>query len=213
MGRPKVPVLSRDGIARTALRMVDRHGAPAVSMRRLAEELGVTPSSLYNHVTGRLDLVEQIRSLVASEIDSSMFATQPWAAALDGWARSYRAAFAKHPKTIPLLMSTSSTAEPILSMYEDFTRAALREGWAPADVPRVLTAVESFILGSVLDMSGPALLFDPTGHEGDFPAFSAALAAVTEDAPGDPVAGPAFEFGLAALITALATAPGRDGMP
>lgn len=207
MGRPSTPILSRARIGRTALRIVDRDGAEAVTMRRLAAELGVNASSLYNHISGRLDLIEEIRTLVAEQIDSSVFGTLAWVEALDAWARSYRAAFAKHPKTIPLVMSTSSRAEPILAMYEDFTKAALGAGWTPTDVPRILTALESFILGSVLDMSGPSLMFDPSGHEGDFPAFASALGAVTGG--DDPVAGPAFDFGLAALIAALATPPAR----
>lgn len=207
MARPSTPILSRALITSTALRLVDRDGAEAVSMRRLADELKVRPSSLYNHVANRLDLIEEIRALVASRIDSSMFDTEPWPQALDAWARSYRAAFARHPRTIPLLMSTSLRSEPILELYEHFTRAALRAGWREVDVPRILTALESFVLGSVLDMSGPALLFDPAGREADFPAFTAALGAVVTEAPDDPVAGPAFDWGLAALIAALAAPP------
>ncbi len=62
-------------------------------------------------------------------------------------------------------------------------------------------AFESFILGSVLDMSGPSVVFDPTGQEDTFPRFSAAFDTVAEEDPEDPVASRAFALGLGMLIS------------
>ena len=203
MGRPSKPLLSRALIAETALRLVDREGEEAISMRRIARELGVNPSSLYNHVSSRLDLVEEVRGLVASHIDAGAFGEQPWDEAVFTWARSYRAAFAPHPQLIPLLMSNASTSPVVMQVYEQFTVAASRSGWADSDILPVLTALESFILGSVLDMSGPTVLFDPSGQEESFPAFSRAFATLQLADPSDPVAGPSFELGLRGLVRGL----------
>jgi hypothetical protein len=64
----------------------------------------------------------------------------------------------------------------------------------------LLTAFESFILGSVLDMSGPSVVFDPTGQEERFPRFAAAYSTLAEGNSADPIATRAFERGLAMLV-------------
>ena len=203
MGRPKRPLLSRHIIAETALKLVDKEGPDALAMRRIARELNVTPSSLYNHVSSRFDLIEDVRGLVSSRIDASFFSQLPWHEAVIEWAHSYRAAFALHPKLVPLLMSQAATSPVVLDMYEQFTLAARRAGWASSDILAVLTALENFILGSVLDMAGPAVLFDPRGQEAAFPEFSRAFDHLNEADQSDPVAGPAFELGLRGLVRGL----------
>jgi TetR/AcrR family tetracycline transcriptional repressor len=59
--------LSRDRVIGAALRVMDKDGLEAVSMRRVAREVGVEAMSLYNHVQGKDDLLEGIRQRVFSE--------------------------------------------------------------------------------------------------------------------------------------------------
>lgn len=201
MPRPTQPKLSREQIARAALALVDRDGSEGASIRRVADRLKVHPTSLYNHVPNLAALIEDVRALVSSRIDSSALRDREWEEGLLLWARSYRDAFRRHPKTIPLLMSHRSSAPLLMSQYEDFAVAAERVGWTSDDILPLLTAFESFILGSVLDMSGPSVMFDPTGQEEDVPRFAAAYATLSGHDPGDPVATRAFELGLSLLIT------------
>ncbi|SKA96476.1 transcriptional regulator, TetR family [Agreia bicolorata] len=203
VGRPSKPLLSRALIADAALRLIDREGSDALAMRRIARELGVDPSSLYNHIDSKSDLIEELRGVVSARIDASAFVTEPWSEAVITWAHSYRSAFSSHPRLIPLLMSKASTSPVIMGVYEEFALAAGRDGWADSDILPILTALESFVLGSVLDMSGPTVLFDPRGQEDEFPAFSRAFHTLQEADPDDPVAGPAFELGLRGLVRGL----------
>lgn len=207
IARPISPILSRELIARTALTLVDRHGPDGASIRRVAARLDVKPSSLYNHVPSRADMIEDVRSLVSARIDSTPLRTEPWEAGLTAWARSYRAAFALHPRAIPLLMTTRASSPVLLAQYEDFAAAARRAGWSTRDILPLLTAFESFILGSVLDMSGPAVVFDPTGQEDEFPIFASAFDTLADEDPRDPVATRAFEMGLAMLLSAARPRP------
>jgi len=200
MARPPRPLLNRDLIARTALALVDRHGTEGASIRRVAAKLGVNPTSLYNHVPHLAAMIEDVRALVSAAIDARPLRELPWEDGLRAWARSYRAAFADHARAIPLLMTHSASAPVLLAGYEDFARAARAVGWPDRDILPLLTAFESFILGSVLDMSGPSVVFDPRGQEEDFPAFSAAYATTADEDPADPVATRAFEMGLRMLI-------------
>ncbi|MFB9785670.1 TetR family transcriptional regulator [Microbacterium sp. AG157] len=200
IARPHTPLLSRDLIARTALALVDRHGPDGASIRRVAARLGVNPASLYNHVPNRAAMVEDVRALVSAPIDSQPLRELPWEDALRAWGRSYRRAFARHARVVPLLMTERASAPVLLAQYEDFAAAAEAAGWTLRDVIPLLTAFESFILGSVLDMSGPAVVFDPTGQEEAFPRFSAAFDTLADEDPEDPVATRAFELGLDMLI-------------
>jgi len=90
IARPPRPILSRDLIARTALALVDRHGAEGASIRRVAQKLNVNPTSLYNHVPDRAAMIEDVRALVSARIDSAPLRERPWEEGLVAWARSYR---------------------------------------------------------------------------------------------------------------------------
>lgn len=200
IARPSHPLLSRELIARTALSLVDRYGVDGASIRRVAAKIGVNPASLYNHVPNRAAMIEDVRALVSTHIDSRALRERQWEEGVAVWACSYREAFARHPQAIPLLMTTRASAPVLLAEYEDFVVAAEAVGWASHDVLPLLTAFESFILGSVLDMSGPSVVFDPAGQEEDFPRFAAAFATVAGEDQSDSVGTRAFEMGLRMLI-------------
>lgn len=209
MGRPTRPLLSRRAIAEAALALVDQEGPEAASVRRIAGKLNVHPTSLYNHVPTRGDIIEDVRGLISQNIDSSALEEQPWKHGVLAWAHSYRNAFAAHPRIIPLLMTSRASSPVTLSMYDTFVAAARKEGWDLPDILPLLTAMESFILGSVLDMTGPAVLFDPVGQEENIPDFAAAYATLTSQDPEDPVATRAFELGMQMLIAGASVM--RDG--
>ncbi len=61
--------LSRDRILHAAMKLADEGGIKAVSMRKIAQELGVEAMSLYNHVASKDEIVDGIVDLVATEID------------------------------------------------------------------------------------------------------------------------------------------------
>ncbi|MGU3432499.1 TetR/AcrR family transcriptional regulator C-terminal domain-containing protein [Actinomycetes bacterium M1A6_2h] len=170
-------------------------------MRGVALELGVNPTSLYNHVPDRAAMIEDVRALVSARIDSAPLREMAWEDGLVAWARSYRLAFERHHRAVPLLMTTRASAPVLLAGYEDFVVAAEAAGWSSADVLPLLTAFESFILGSVLDMSGPSVIYDPAGQEDDFPRLAAAHDTLAVEDPDDPIATRAFELGLAMLVS------------
>lgn len=179
-------------------------------MRRVAQKLGVNPTSLYNHVADRAAMIEDVRALVSANIDSAPLREMPWEDGLVAWARSYRLAFARHHRAVPLLMTTRASATVLLAEYEDFAVAAEAVGWPSAEVLPLLTAFESFILGSVLDMSGPSVVFDPAGQEESFPRFAAAYETLQDEDPDDPIATRAFERGLAMLVASARPPRQRD---
>ncbi|MEW2301915.1 TetR/AcrR family transcriptional regulator C-terminal domain-containing protein [Streptomyces sp. NPDC006655] len=192
MGRPRTPLLDRERITTTALQLVDEQGD--FSVPAIAKRLGTQTGSLYHHVDGRDGIVELLRERVASAIDPSTLDLAPWDTALEAWARSYRAAFAAHPRAIPLLMTSPVRAPRVLEQYERAVTVLLAAGFAAADVMPLLIAVENLVLGSALDLSAPEAMWELTART-PTPHLAEALAAV-----GEGRADRAFEVGLTGLM-------------
>jgi len=151
-------VLKPHQIALAALDLVDTDGSEALTMKRLATRLNRRPSSLYNHIEGRVDLIERMRALIVEDIDVSSFALKGWDDALQDWAYSYLAAFAAHPNCIRLLATTPITDPSTLRMYETVVSALCSAGWPDGDAVAVMRTVEAHVLGSALDIVAPESL-------------------------------------------------------
>ncbi|MER6676760.1 TetR/AcrR family transcriptional regulator C-terminal domain-containing protein [Streptomyces sp. NPDC000983] len=192
MGRPRTPLLDRARITTVALELIDAQGE--FSVPQIARRLGVQTGSVYHHVDGRDGIVELIRERVAEGIDSSSLDLRPWDEALGAWARSYRAAFAAHPRAVPLLMTNPVRAPRVLSQYEGAVVLLLDAGFAPADVMPVIVALENIALGSALDLAAPDAMWE-LADETATPRLAEALAA---SAGGR--ADRAFEFALTGFL-------------
>lgn len=158
MGRPRRPLLDRERIATTALEIVDEQGE--FSVPQIAKRLGVQTASVYHHVDGRDGIVELLRERVAAAIETDTLDREPWDAALTAWARSYRAAFAAHPRAIPLLTTSPVRAPKVLLQYERAVGRLLDAGFGLPDVMPVIIALENLVLGSALDMAAPEAMWE-----------------------------------------------------
>jgi len=201
MGRPHTPLLDRDRIAAAALKLTDRRGD--FTILDLSRALKVTPAALYHHVDGRDGIIALMRERLARTVDASGFGQLPWDQALRQWAVSYRDTFAAHPGAIGLL-----TAEPVADpavhvLYEQAATALEDAGFPRHTVLAVITAVESFVLGSALDLAAPPVMV--TGIDAGAAPRLAEAAAVAPS--GRARADQAFDLGLDALITGLRHLP------
>ncbi|MGW1514510.1 TetR/AcrR family transcriptional regulator [Streptomyces sp. NPDC002394] len=178
MGRPRRPLLDRERITTTALEIVDEQGE--FSVPQIARRLGVQTASVYHHVDGRDGIVELLRERVAAAIDGSAFdREESWDAAMAAWARSYRAAFAAHPRAIPLLTTSPVRAPKVLGQYERAVGRLLDAGFALPDVMPVIIALENIVLGSALDMAAPEAMWE-LADETATPQLARALGAAPE---------------------------------
>ncbi|MDQ0963613.1 MULTISPECIES: TetR/AcrR family transcriptional regulator [unclassified Streptomyces] len=196
MARPRTPLLDRRRIGAGALRIADEQGA--LSIPALARELGVAPSALYHHVSGREEIISLMREELALETGPDDWdPSRPWEQSLEAWARSYRGAFATHPGAVPLL-ATAPLAEPFMhAMYERVAELLLTAGFGAGQVMPLINALENFVLGSALDLVAPPVMVSDVTREAA-PHLSAAL----DDTPTDNRrAELAFDTGLRALLT------------
>lgn len=196
-GRPAHTVLDRARIGAAALALVDQTGD--FTMPALARRLGVQTASLYHHVDGRAGVVELLRERVGHEMDADQLRKRPWDLALAGFFRSYRAAFAAHPRVVPLLTTAPVRAPEIIAAYEEMV-GLLEEVGVPVDQAMAcLTACENFVIGSALDSAAPDVMWE-IPPDLDAPRLRSALAA---QANPDHRANNAFEFGLTTLLSTL----------
>ncbi|MCX4095461.1 TetR/AcrR family transcriptional regulator [Nocardia sp. alder85J] len=94
--------LTRRRVLLAALAVADSEGPERLSMRRLAAAVGVEAMSLYNHVTGKRDVLDGLASLLFEEIELPDPAL-PWADRLRALAHGAQASFAAHPAVVGLL--------------------------------------------------------------------------------------------------------------
>jgi AcrR family transcriptional regulator len=144
--------LSRDRILQAAVRLADEGGVEVLSMRKLAQALGVEAMSLYNHVVNKRDLVDGIVDLVVEEIELPS-ETADWEAAVRRCAISAHNAFVRHPWACSLAMSPSSgrTMETPRVRYIEWLLRRLREaGFSPELAYHAYHAIDSHIHGFTL---------------------------------------------------------------
>lgn len=146
MGRPPAPLLSTDQIAAAAMELVDATGR--FTMPELARRLQVRPSSLYNHVTGRDQIVELLRERAMSEVQlPDEQPERPWTEVVAEVLRSYRRSYARYPRLIPLLSVYPVNSSHAIRMYNVLAVTLRRAGFDAADTLRAITLMDCFVLG------------------------------------------------------------------
>jgi AcrR family transcriptional regulator len=197
-GRPRKAVLDRERIGTAALELVDETGD--FTLPALARRLGVQAASLYHHVDGRPGVVELLREQVGEAMDPRRLDDEPWDVALLGFFRSYRDVFAAHPRVVPLLTMQTVRSPKVIQAYDRMVSRLGDAGIPPDKAMRILTALDSFVIGSALDLAAPDVMWEvPEGIEA--PALATALAAQPENRKR---ADDAFEEGLTRLLGSVA---------
>jgi AcrR family transcriptional regulator len=118
--------LTRERVLRAAVRLADREGIEAVSMRRLGTELGIEAMSLYTHVRGKDDLLDGMVERVIGEIPVHRDDAN-WKASLRSTILSARAVVLRHPWA-PRVIETRDDPGPSGLRYYDSIMGVLREG-------------------------------------------------------------------------------------
>ncbi|MEV4612682.1 TetR/AcrR family transcriptional regulator C-terminal domain-containing protein [Kitasatospora sp. NPDC049258] len=208
MGRPSRALLSREIIARAALELIDGSGAEGLTMRALADRLGVKAASLYNHLAGRDELLDALAELVNEEIDLTPLERADRWEGLAGYARGYRAVFLRHPNTIALLARRRVEAGRQLLTYDSLLAALGRAGLAPADAAEAAAALDYLVLGSALETFSAGFTRDSGSYRPRHPALAGALEASAARGPGLDERG--FELALRLLLDGLAARAARS---
>jgi AcrR family transcriptional regulator len=145
---PRTP-LTRQRVLRAAVALADRGGVGALSMRKLAQELGVEAMSLYHHVANKDDILDGIVDVVFAEIELPT-GEAGWRAAMRRRAISAREALRRHPWATGL-MESRSTPGPANIRHHDAVLGVLRNAGFPIELAaHAYSLLDSYIYGFAL---------------------------------------------------------------
>jgi AcrR family transcriptional regulator len=150
---PRIP-LSKERVLRAAVAYADEHGIEALSMRKLAKELGVEAMSLYKHVANKDEILAGVLDLVASEIE--LPDGPDWRTALRRNAISTRDVFVRHRWAGRLWMSQQSGGPERLRLANWMLKTLREAGFSSALIYHAFHILEAHILGfTVMQLSFP----------------------------------------------------------
>jgi len=140
--------LDRQQIVRTAIAIADREGLNALTMRRIAQQLGAGTMSLYWHVRDKDELIELMRDEVAGE--QTLQPSGDWRSDLARFARDTRGTFLRHPWLASVAFGTPPIGPNSLRQDELITAAMSSLGVDLQTQGAVSAAVYFFVIGFVL---------------------------------------------------------------
>jgi AcrR family transcriptional regulator len=172
--------LTRDRILRAALRLIDRDGLDALSMRKLGATLGVEGMALYRHVGNKERLLAGVAELLLEDLDIPPAGSASWVDAWHAIARSYRRLARSHPGAFPLLalspLTTAARFERAQAPVGILRDAGFSEAGAQRAFRTLLSYADGYLLRELADGDG-----ELTPEEADA----------------------AYDFGMRAILTGL----------
>jgi AcrR family transcriptional regulator len=163
--------LTRARVLDAAIDLADRDGIAAVSMRRLAQELGVEAMSLYTHVRGKDDLLDGMADALVARVAAPV-PTDGWLVTLRATVLAARGELLRHPWAAHLI-ETRAAPGPATIAYMDRIAGILREGGFSTDLAHhALHVLGSRVMGFSQDLFDDKAEVDP----GEAAAFAAQLA-------------------------------------
>jgi AcrR family transcriptional regulator len=216
--RPARAPLSREAILDAAMRVLDREGAAGLSMRRVADELGTGPASLYWHVASKDALIDLIIDRVAGEVPLPEPDPARWQEQLREWLLGVRTVFARHPGVAALTLGRIPTGTNVLR-WAEWTLVLMRGAGLPDRVATYAGDLLGLYLGAtgyeatlppMTSATGEPLSPEETaammrGYFASLPAdqFPNVVATVDEMFSGDE--DERFELGLDVILRGLAS--------
>lgn len=200
--------LTRKRIIATAMELIERDGIEAVSMQRLATELGCGVMSLHDHVPSRSALLDAVTDAAMSGLATSPVRDGGWEEEIRARARAFRQIARAHPRCAMLVVSRPPSSASTMRPVEEVLSTVRAAGFGRQEAVRVVRAIAAYVMGSLLREVGvaPGLPDSdeaearrPRLRAADFPQVSDLAAELSDrDADAD------FEFGLDLLVHAVA---------
>src|SRR5829696_9303046 len=146
---PQRATLTPRAVVEGALSLADAEGLEAVTIRRLARELGVTPMALYWHFRSKDELLEGVAARIFEEIDPSVDASATWPEQLRALLGSMLGLLRAHPSTAILLSTRTVSSEGSLRATEVVLDILRRGRFAPAEATQIARHALSTVVNLV----------------------------------------------------------------
>jgi AcrR family transcriptional regulator len=141
--------LSGERVLDTAINRADQGGLDALTMRSLAEELGVAPMALYNHVANKDDLIDAMVDVVFGEIGVPSGGGE-WKSAMRTRAISVRDALLRHRWAIGLMESRPRPGPANLRHHDAVIGRLRAAGFSVEMAAHAYSLLDSYIYGFAL---------------------------------------------------------------
>jgi len=158
--QPRIP-LTKDRVFKAAIKIADKGGIDALTMRHLAEELGVEAMSLYYHVANKEAVLDGIIDAIMGEIEEAAGGFGPkddnldWKSALRQRILTARSVMLKH-KWAPGVFETRTAISQVTLRYFDAMLGIVREGGFSYDLAHhAMHALGSRMLGFAQELFEP----------------------------------------------------------
>jgi AcrR family transcriptional regulator len=148
--------LTRAAVVDRALALADKSGLDALTIRKLATELGVTPMALYWHFRGKDELLEGLAERLWGEMDLAVDRAAPWTEQIRALLESLLKVLRKHPAAPGLLMHGEKMSSEAALNATELTLDILRTaGFGAQDAS--YAAISALWTGITLVMSEPGI--------------------------------------------------------
>lgn len=211
--------LSRERVLHAAIAIADAGGLGSLTIRSLAQDLGVKPMSVYYHVANKGEILDGIVDFVFAEIELPA-GEGDWRAEMRARAVSARQALRRHPWATGL-MESRATPGPATLRHHDAVLGSLRAGGFSVELAGHAYAVlDSYLYGFAvqeagLPFEGPDQVVDlaesiMAGFDADQYPHLTELVVEVVTKPGYDF-GNEFDFGLGLILDGLERLATRDG--
>ncbi|WP_325049380.1 TetR/AcrR family transcriptional regulator [Saccharopolyspora rhizosphaerae] len=214
--------LSIDQVVDAAIALADAEGLEAVTMRRVAERLGVSTMSMYTYVPGKAELLDLMLDGIYQRMPREPLDDLPWRERVTAVAAQNRELYRHHPWALKVSTSRPPLGPGLIAKYEHELGALLGLGLDDVSVDQSLTLVLDFVQAAARSEAEakaaqresattdeqwwrahePVLaeVFDPEEH----PNAARIGAAAGAEYQGAYSPGHAYEFGLRRILDGLA---------
>ncbi len=141
--------LSRERVLEAAVAFADRHGLEALSMRKLADELGAGAMSLYHYVPNKTDLIDGMVDLVFGEIEPPSLELD-WKAAMRRRALSTRAALNRHRWAVGHMEGRTTHGAANLRLHDAVLGCLRAAGFSIENTVHAYSVQDAYIYGFAL---------------------------------------------------------------
>jgi AcrR family transcriptional regulator len=209
-------------IVEAAVAVADQEGLEGLSMRRVADRLGVGTMSLYRYVPGKAELLDLMLDAVSAETARPVHQPGAWRDGLAQVARENLSLYRRHPWLLGVSTGRPPLGPNVIAKYDYELRAVEGVGLTDVEMDSVLTLVLGYIHGAAARAADAAAESSRTGISDQdwWDAYAPLLADVLDaqryplaarvgsaagEEYGDPNGyGPAVEFGLQRVLDGIA---------
>jgi AcrR family transcriptional regulator len=162
----RVP-LSRDRVLEAAVEVADAGGVSGLTIRSLADKLGVKPMSVYHYVANKDEILDAIVDLVFAEI-ALPAPGGDWRAEMRRRAESARSVLRRHPWAIALLQARTSPGPATLRHHDAFIGTLRAAGFSVELTAHAFALIDSYVFGfalseTTLPIHGPESVAEVAG--------------------------------------------------